>query len=359
MGQTDRDIRAVLSIAGSDSSGGAGIQADLKTMTALGVYGMTAVTALTAQNTTGVFSVMNVTPEFLAAQIDAVFSDIVPAAVKIGMLASPELAETAAERLKHYRAEQIVLDPVMVSTSGCGLSGTGTPEVMKRELCPLCRLITPNIPEAEVLLGQRIRTGTREAEAEAAAAAETEAAVEIRTETMAETVTEAAAAAENRVGALSMEEAALRLSEKLGCAVLLKGGHAGAVCGSLYTEIEAGHEEIPMLRESASGKYTEKTGKDAVKSKKYAEKRGAAVDWLAENGRLTKFEAPWVETANTHGTGCTLSSAIACGLAKGKSLEESIRSAKAYLTGALSFGLSLGKGSGTLWHGYVQTVKQK
>lgn len=345
MGQIDRDIRAVLSIAGSDSSGGAGIQADLKTMTALGVYGMTAVTALTAQNTTGVFSVMNVTPEFLAAQIDAVFSDIVPAAVKIGMLASAELAETAAERLKHYRAGQIVLDPVMVSTSGCGLSGDGTPEVMKRELCPLCRLITPNIPEAEVLLGERIRTGTQETRAEAEAAAET--------------VTEAVTAAEDSAGALSVEEAALRLSEELGCAVLLKGGHAGAVCGSLHTETEAGYEEIPVFQEAAPGKYTEKTGKDAVKSKKYAEKRGAAVDWLAENGRLTCFEAPWVETSNTHGTGCTLSSAIACGLAKGKSLEESIRSAKAYLTGALSFGLSLGKGSGPLWHGYVQTVKQK
>ena len=287
MGKTDRNIRAVLSIAGSDSSGGAGIQADLKTMTALGVYGMTAVTALTAQNTTGVFSVMNVTPEFLTAQLDAVFSDIVPDAVKIGMLASAELAETAAERLRFYHAEQIVLDPVMVSTSGCGLSGDGTPEMMKRELCPLCRLITPNIPEAEVLLGQKI-AADRAADAQAGGE-------------------------DQRM--LSLDAAALRLSEELGCAVLLKGGHAD--------------ESIQPAKR-------------------------LAVDRFAENGRLIYFEAPWIETDNTHGTGCTLSSAIACGLAKGETLEESIRSAKRYLTGALSFGLSLGKGSGPLWHGYVR-----
>ena len=323
MGKTDRNIRAVLSIAGSDSSGGAGIQADLKTMTALGVYGMTAVTALTAQNTRGVFSVMNVTPEFLMAQLDAVFSDIEPDAVKIGMLASAELAETAAERLRHYRAEQIVLDPVMVSTSGCGLSGEGTPEVMKRELCPLCRLITPNIPEAEVLLGQKIA---------------------------ADEAAEAPECRKDQQRMLSLDEAALQLSEELGCAVLLKGGHAGAVHGSSHSKTESGYREIDC--EAASAKTAEKSAECENECRTAADR--LAVDRLAENGRLTYFEAPWIETDNTHGTGCTLSSAIACGLAKGETLEESIRSAKKYLTGALSFGLSMGKGSGPLWHGYVR-----
>ena len=292
MKEGKRPVHTALSIAGSDSSGGAGIQADLKTMTALGIYGMTAITALTAQNTTGVSSILEVAPGFLAAQLDAVFTDIVPDAVKIGMLASAALAETAAERLRYYHAENIVLDPVLVSTSGCELSEGTAAEAMKRVLCPISRLITPNIPEAEALLGQKIgRTGAEKA------------------------AFPGSPQSRGSGDLLSPDEAALRLSEELGCAVLLKGGHAGPA--------------------------------------------RFAVDRLAENGRLTYFEAPWIETDNTHGTGCTLSSAIACGLAGGRSLEESIRLAKRYLTGALSFGLSLGKGAGPLWHGYLQAEESE
>ncbi len=258
-------MKTVLSIAGSDSSGGAGIQADLKTMIMNGVYGMSAVTALTAQNTTGVRGILESSPEFLGQQIDAVFEDIRPDAVKIGMVPSKALVQMTADRLRFHRAERIVLDPVMVATSGSALMVEGAGKALVEELFPLGTVLTPNIPEAEALSQTKIRNGQ------------------------------------------DMEEAARIISSFTGGAVLVKGGH---------------------LSESAD-------------------------DLLYEQGKSIWLPGERVDNSNTHGTGCTLSSAIACGLAGGKSLEDSVKGAKAYITGALKAGLDLGKGSGPLNHMYA------
>ncbi len=255
-------MRKVLTIAGSDSGGGAGIQADLKTMLALDVFGMSAVTAVTAQNTLGVTAIHEIPPEVLAAQIDAVFSDLRPEAVKIGMVPTPELMEVIADRLSFWQAERIVLDPVMVATSGASLMELKTVQTLRERLMPLALVVTPNIPEAEVLAGMKIRT-----EADMLAAAKV-------------------------IGK--------------DCAVLLKGGHR--VCD--------------------------------------------AHDLMYDHGTLHWFRGERVDTPNTHGTGCTLSSAIAAQLAKGLGLPEAVGEAKAYLTGALRTGLNLGAGSGPLDHGW-------
>ncbi len=255
-------MKTALSIAGSDSSGGAGIQADLKTMTMNGVFGMTAVTALTAQNTRGVTGIMEADPDFLKEQIDAVFTDIRPDAVKIGMVSSPGLAEVIAERLSYYKADNIVADPVMTATSGSQLTGGDAVYVMKRKLFPMAALITPNITESEILSGMSI---TDEKD---------------------------------------MEKAAEKIGEELGCAVLVKGGH----------------------------------------------KISDANDVLYHDGSLTWFSGKRIDNPNTHGTGCTLSSAIASNLAKGFDLEESIRRAKSYISDALSAMLDLGSGSGPMNH---------
>ncbi len=256
-------MKTVLTIAGSDSSGGAGIQADLKTMTACGVYGMSAITALTAQNTTGVRAVLESTPEFLKEQLDAVFEDIVPDAVKIGMVSSAGLIRVIADRLRFYKPKHIVLDPVMVATSGSSLLENESLSALVSELFPLVTVITPNIPEAEVLTQQ--------------------------------TITDQA----------SMEQAARALGEQWQVSVLLKGGHA-------------------------------------VQD---------ANDLLWEQGTLTWLLGTRIDNPNTHGTGCTLSSAIAANLAKGYSLQEAVREAKNYVARALSAMLDLGAGSGPLWHG--------
>lgn len=258
-------MKTALSIAGSDSSGGAGIQADLKTMTLNGVFAMTAVTALTAQNTTGVRGILESTPEFLAQQIDAVFEDIRPDAVKIGMVSSPALASVIAERLTFYQAQNIVVDPVMVATSGSVLAGDEAVRAIREKLIPLAAVITPNIPEAEILSGQKI---TSEADMEAAARA---------------------------------------IGESCGCAVLCKGGH----------------------------------------------QINDANDLLYADGKLTWFYGRRIANPNTHGTGCTLSSAIAANLAKGFDLETSVRRAKAYLSGALGAMLDLGQGSGPMNHAFA------
>lgn len=259
------ELKTVLSIAGSDLSGGAGIQADLKTMAAHGVYGMSVVTALTAQNTTGVYGIQAVTPEFAAAQLDCVFTDIFPDAVKIGMLFSEEIVRVTARKLRSYGAEHIVLDPVMIATSGDGLLREEAAEVMKEELFPLAEVITPNIPEAEVLTGRKIRSGEE------------------------------------------MEEAAENIAGMYGCAVLCKGGHS--------------------LR--------------------------GADDFLFRKGKGIWIRGERIASLNTHGTGCTLSSAIASNLALGQDLEEAVRRAKSYLTGALAAGLDLGAGSGPLNHMFL------
>lgn len=260
-------MKAALSIAGSDCSGGAGIQADLKTMTLNGVYAMSAITALTAQNTLGVTGILEVPPAFLAQQIDAIFEDIPPQAVKIGMISSPALVEVIVERLTHYHAQNIVVDPVMVSTSGSVLSKDSAIGVMKEKLFPLATVITPNIPEAQLLWGHPI-TSPEE-----------------------------------------MEQAARALGETYGCAVLCKGGHRV---------------------EDAS-------------------------DLLYARGTLTWFHGARIDNPNTHGTGCTLSSAIAAHLAQGCPLEEAIRRAKEYLSGALADMLDLGHGSGPLNHAFQLT----
>ena len=255
-------MKTALSIAGSDCSGGAGIQADIKTMTAHGVYAMSAITALTAQNTTGVTDIMEVPPSFLSAQLDAVFQDIFPDAVKIGMVSSSGLIRVIAEKLKEYGAKHIVADPVMVSTSGSRLLKEDAIETLKAELLPIAEVVTPNIPEAEILAGRAI----------------------------------------NMPG--DMEQAAAEIGELYGCAVLLKGGH------------------------------------DV----------NDANDLLWEDGRLTWFYGERIDNPNTHGTGCTLSSAIASNLTQGMALGDSIAQAKTYISGALASGLDLGHGSGPVDH---------
>ena len=257
-------MKTALSIAGSDSSGGAGIQADIKTMEMNGVYAMSAITALTAQNTTGVRAIVEVTPDFLKDQIDAVFEDIPPDAVKIGMVSRAELIRVIADRLSYYKAENIVVDPVMIATSGSELMKADAISVLTAELLPLAALVTPNIPEAEVLTGMSIKSKE------------------------------------------NMEEAARVLGDTYGCAVLLKGGHSVS----------------------------------------------DANDLLYEKGSYTWFFGKRIDNPNTHGTGCTLSSAIASNLAKGYSTEISIKRAKDYISDALSAMLDLGHGFGPMNHAF-------
>ena len=255
-------MKTALTIAGSDSSGGAGIQADIKTMTANGVYAMSAITALTAQNTTGVTGIFETTPDFLAKQLDAVFTDIFPDAVKIGMVSSAELIEVIAEKLRFYGAKNIVVDPVMVATSGSKLLRDDAVKALTEQLLPMADLLTPNIPEAEILSERSISD------------------------------------------AAGMEAAARYISETYHCSVLCKGGHQV-------------HDADDLLWRNGSGKW---------------------------------FRGRRIQNPNTHGTGCTLSSAIASNLAKGYDLDTSVERAKVYISGALSAMLDLGHGSGPMDH---------
>ena len=287
-------MKTVLSIAGSDSSGGAGIQADLKTMTMNGVYGMTAITALTAQNTTGVRSISEVTPQFLADQLDAVFEDIFPDAVKIGMVSSSELIKVIAEKLKYYGAKNIVVDPVMVATSGSKLLKDDAVETLTSKLVPLATLITPNIPEAEILAGKALsEASVRGAETKDTSEASDDPGKSLEIIRI--------------TNPSEMEKAAEIIGEKYGCAVLLKGGHSIS----------------------------------------------DANDLLYKDGRITWFEGKRIDNPNTHGTGCTLSSAIASNLAKGYDVVESVKRAKEYISGALAANLDLGHGSGPMLHNYI------
>ena len=255
-------MRTALTIAGSDSSGGAGIQADIKTMTANGIYAMTAVTALTAQNTTGVTDILESTPSFLANQLDAVFTDIFPDAVKIGMVSSADLITVIADKLTRYGARHIVVDPVMVATSGSKLLRDDAIGALTEKLLPLAEVLTPNIPEAEILADMKIESPA------------------------------------------DMEAAARAISEKYGCAVLCKGGHD----------------------------------------------LNDANDLLWKDGHARWFKGRRIDNPNTHGTGCTLSSAIASNLAKGMGLDAAVERAKAYISGALAAMLDLGKGRGPMNH---------
>ena len=255
-------MKTALTIAGSDSSGGAGIQADIKTMSANGVYAMSAITALTAQNTTGVYGILEATPDFLSNQLDCIFTDIYPDAVKTGMVSSTALIQVIADKLTQYQAKNIVVDPVMVATSGSRLISEEAVDALKERLLPLATLLTPNIPEAEVLSGLTIRS------------------------------------------AADMEAAARAISEAYGCAVLCKGGH----------QI---NDADDLLWRDGAGKW---------------------------------FRGKRIDNPNTHGTGCTLSSAIASNLAKGYDLDTAVERAKAYISGALAAMLDLGQGSGPMDH---------
>lgn len=257
-------MKTALTIAGSDSSGGAGIQADIKTMTAHGVYAMSAITALTAQNTIGVTGILDVSTDFLAKQLDIIFTDIYPDAIKTGMVSSSELIEVISEKILEYNAKNIVVDPVMVATSGVKLISDDAIETLKQKLLPISDLITPNIPEAEVLSE-----------------------IEIKNEE-------------------DMKKASKIIFEKYGCSVLCKGGH----------------------------------------------KINDANDLLYDGKEFTWFRGRRIDNPNTHGTGCTLSSAIASNLAKGFTLKESVAMAKTYISGALEYMLDLGKGHGPLNHAY-------
>lgn len=257
-------IKTALTIAGSDCSGGAGIQADLKTMTVHGVYGMSVITTLTAQNTMGVYAMHPVSEEFLEQQIDSIFTDIVPDAVKVGMIGSRVFISLIAERLSYYQVKNLVCDPVMISTSGTEFLDKMGRETLARNLFPIARLITPNLFEAEVLVDRRLET---------------------KQERM---------------------EAAVEIGQKYGCSVLLKGGHVADHADDFLYEWEQ-DQKIWILGE----RYL---------------------------------------VSNTHGTGCTLSSAIASNLAKGNGLEESVRLAKEYISGALQKEINLGQGNGPLNH---------
>ncbi len=258
-------MKTALTIAGSDSSGGAGIQTDIKTMTMNGVYAMSAITSLTAQNTLGVRAVLDSTPEFLKEQLDAVFEDIFPDSVKIGMVSSSALIDVIEDRLKFYNAKNIVVDPVMVATSGSALIKTDAIKTLVEKLLPIATIVTPNIPEAEILSDMKIKSKD------------------------------------------DMIKVAKFIEKNYGCCVLLKGGHS----------------------------------------------INDANDLLCENGRFVWFDGKRIDNPNTHGTGCTLSSAISSNLAKGLSLAESVKRAKEYISNALAEGLDLGKGSGPMKHNFI------
>ena len=272
-------MKTVLTIAGSDSSGGAGIQADLKTMTELGTFGMSAITAITAQNTCGVNAVLALPCDMISAQIDAVCDDIFPDAVKIGMLANSQIVECVAASIKKNAMKNIVLDPVMVSTSVHRLLDDDASDALINVLMPLADIITPNIPEAECLAGMKIASKA------------------------------------------DMIKAAGIIAGSFDGAVLIKGGHLA------------------------------NTGANCIE-----DSTNVAADLLYHGGQTQWFEAEFVDNPNTHGTGCTLSSAIASELAKGADMPEAVRKAKAYLTGAIKAGLNLGKGRGPLNHAWQNTI---
>lgn len=262
-------MNTVLTIAGTDPTGGAGVQADLKTFMAHNVYGMSIITALVAQNTLGVKDIMNVTPDFLEEQFDCVFNDIFPDALKIGMVSETELIHTIVKKLKQYHARHIVVDPVMVSTSGSRLIEDSALDALKYELIPLSEIITPNIPEAEVLIGKKIKSKE------------------------------------------DMIRTAQDIRQWYQGDILIKGGHF----------------------------------------------EDRADDLLYHNNEKIWLECEHIDNPNTHGTGCTLSSAIASHLASGYDMITSVRKAKDYISGALKANLDLGHGSGPLNHCW--NLKQK
>ena len=345
-------MRKILTIAGSDSGSGAGIQADIKTISAHKMFAMSAITALTAQNSRGVFGVLDVPPDFVEAQLDAVFSDIFPDAVKIGMISNEGVAEAIAKSLSKHGAKNVVLDPVMVATSGGVLMKQSALHALKYKLAPAAEIITPNVREAEVLAEMKI------------------------------------------LSLAGMRAAAVKISQFFSGAILIKGGDlAGASATCIAAEAgaaemntarnfntsqrEAGengaHENSVSSTKSAefAGKnFTSKckiltTGAESSfeqnlsaaplddgfkPSGEGADFTNLAVDILYENGKFYEFSAPKISTRNTHGTGCTLSSAIACALAAGLSLPAAVAHAKGFVRRALGWDEQIGHGCGAIDH---------
>ena len=340
-------MRKILTIAGSDSGGGAGIQADIKTISAHKMFAMSAITALTAQNSRGVFGVLDVPPDFVEAQLDAIFSDIFPDAVKIGMISNEGVAEAIAKSLSKHGAKNVVLDPVMVATSGGVLMKQSALHALKYKLAPAAEIITPNVREAEVL-------------------------------------------AEMKISSLAdMHVAAVKISQFFSGAILIKGGDltgAGAAC--IAAEASAAENFNTFGRETGENGACENSA-SSTKSANFADEnftsgggnltasvepsfgqnlsvaplgagfelsseganlRNFAVDILYENGKIYEFSAPKIATRNTHGTGCTLSSAIACALAAGLSLPAAVAHAKAFVRRALGWGEQIGHGCGAIDH---------
>ena len=345
-------MRKILTIAGSDSGGGAGIQADIKTISAHKMFAMSAITALTAQNSRGVFGVLDVPPHFVEVQLDAIFSDIFPDAVKIGMISNEGVAEAIAKSLSRHGAKNIVLDPVMVATSGGVLMKQSALHALKYELAPAAEIITPNVREAEVLAEMKI------------------------------------------LNLADMRAAAVKISQFFGGAILIKGGDltgAGAACGATETdtaEMNAARNFNASQRETGENGARENSA-SSTKSANFAEEnftseckiltasaepsfeqnlsaapldagfepsgegadlRNFAVDILYENGKFYEFSAPKISTRNTHGTGCTLSSAIACALAAGLSLPAAVAHAKGFVRRALGWSEQIGHGCGAIDH---------
>ena len=340
-------MRKILTIAGSDSGGGAGIQADIKTISAHKMFATSAITALTAQNSRGVFGVLDVSPDFVEAQLDAIFSDILPDAVKIGMISNEGVAEAIAKSLSKHGAKNIVLDPVMVATSGGVLMKQSALHALKYKLAPAADIITPNVREAEVL-------------------------------------------SEMKISSLAdMRAAAVKISQFFGGAILIKGGDlagASGACGAegadtarnfntsqRKTDENGARENSACLTERAnfadenftseSGNLTTSAepsfeqnlsaaslGADFEPSGEDGDLRNLAVDILYENGKFYEFSVSKVATKNTHGTGCTLSSAIACALAAGLSLPAAVAHAKGFVRMALGWGEQIGHGCGAIDH---------
>ncbi|WP_298830590.1 bifunctional hydroxymethylpyrimidine kinase/phosphomethylpyrimidine kinase [uncultured Campylobacter sp.] len=340
-------MRKILTIAGSDSGGGAGIQADIKTISAHKMFAMSAITALTAQNSRGVFGVLDVPPDFVEAQLDAIFSDIFPDAVKIGMISNEGVAEVIAKSLSRHGAKNVVLDPVMVATSGGVLMKQSALHALKYELAPAAEIITPNVREAEVL-------------------------------------------AEMKISSLAdMRAAAVKISQFFGGAILIKGGDlagASAVCGA--AEMNTARNFNASQRERGENGACENSAGSTERANFTSENftsecknltagtepsfeqnlsaapldagfkpnseggdsRNLAVDILYENGKFYEFSAPKIATRNTHGTGCTLSSAIACALAAGLSLPAAVAHAKGFVRRALGWGEQIGHGCGAIDH---------
>nr|WP_314793103.1 bifunctional hydroxymethylpyrimidine kinase/phosphomethylpyrimidine kinase [uncultured Campylobacter sp.] len=343
-------MKRILTIAGSDSGGGAGIQADIKTISAHKMFAMSAITALTAQNSRGVFGVLDVSPDFVEAQLDAIFSDIFPDAVKIGMISNEGVAEAIAKSLNRHGAKNVVLDPVMVATSGGVLMKQSALHALKYKLAPAAEIITPNVREAEVLAEMKI------------------------------------------LSLAGMRAAAVKISQFFGGAILIKGGDlAGAsrACGAADTAETNGARNFNASQHEMGKNGALKNSASSTKSANFAGKNftsgggnltasvelsfeknlsaaplgacfepsgeggdltNSAVDILYENGKFYEFSAPKISTRNTHGTGCTLSSAIACALAAGLSLPTAVAHAKGFVRRALGWSEQIGHGCGAIDH---------